>query len=131
MDSIFRAAPARIHQSDVIVMQRTTVDDIEHIRAIWPPFEQTVRLRGRKMYAMIDTELHTYTVCTPVLEDDRPDELSLQLGTLPEAGTCAAALSATRPRSTIGSVRGWRSWKQSRLVILSPTRGVLSPARSG
>jgi hypothetical protein len=35
------------------------------------------------MYAMIDTDLHTYTVCTPVREGDRADELSLQLGTLP------------------------------------------------
>ena len=83
MDSVFAAAPSRIHQGDVIVMQRTTVDDMEHIRAIWPPFEETVGLRGRKMYAMIDTDLHTYTVCTPVREDDRPDELSLLLGTLP------------------------------------------------
>jgi len=64
-------------------MQQTTVDELEHIRAIWPAFEQTVGLRGRRMYAMIDTDLHTYTVCTPVREVDRPDELSLQIGTLP------------------------------------------------
>jgi len=78
-------------------MQLTTVDDLEHIRAIWPPFEQTVGLRGRKMYAMIDTNLNTYTVCTPVRDDDRPELLGLQPGTLPGGWYLRARLIGDPP----------------------------------
>ena len=64
-------------------MQRSTVDDLTHIQAIWPSFEQLVGLRGRKMYALIDEHLGTYTVCTPLRDGDQPGDLGLQLGTLP------------------------------------------------
>lgn len=77
--SVFLAQPDRIQRRDVTVMQQTTVDEMTHIQAIWPPFEQLVGLRGRKMYAQINTHLNTYTVCTPLRDDDR---LGLQLGTL-------------------------------------------------
>ena len=63
-------------------MQRSTVDDLTHIQQLWPWFEQLVGLRGRKMYAQINEHQNTYTVCTPVKEDDRPDRLGLQVGTL-------------------------------------------------
>lgn len=63
-------------------MQQATLDDSTHIQQLWPPFEQLVGLRGRKMYAQINEQQNTYTVCTPVKEDDSPDRLGLQLGTL-------------------------------------------------
>jgi hypothetical protein len=117
MDSVFGVPPARIHQSDVTVMEQTTVDDIEHIRAIWPPFERTVGLRGRKMYAMIDTDLHTYMVCTPVRDDDRADELSLQLGTLPGGWYLRGRLIGDPPEVYDRIGVGMGSWKQPRLAI--------------
>ena len=64
-------------------MERSTVDDLAHIQEIWPPFEHLVGLRGRKMYARADLRLNTYTVCTPVREDDNPESLGLEAGTLP------------------------------------------------
>ena len=64
-------------------MQQTTVDDLAHIQQVWPPFEQLVGLRGRKMFALIDTDANCYTVCTPVKDGDDPGSLGLQVGTLP------------------------------------------------
>ena len=34
------------------------------------------------MYARADLTLNTYTVCTPILQDDDPDSLGLDRGTL-------------------------------------------------
>jgi hypothetical protein len=81
--SVFLAPPDRVQRLDVTVMQRSTVDDLTHIQQLWPSFERLVGLRGRKMYAQADERRNTYTVCTPVKEDDLPDQLGLQLGTLP------------------------------------------------
>jgi hypothetical protein len=64
-------------------MLRSTVDDLIHIQAIWPSFEQLVGVRGRKMYALVDERIGTYSVCTPLRDNDQPDDLGLELGTLP------------------------------------------------
>jgi hypothetical protein len=81
--SVFVSLPDRMHRDgDVTVMQQTTVDDLAHIQQVWPPFEQLVGLRGRKMFALIDTDANSYTVCTPVKEGDDPDGLGLLVGTL-------------------------------------------------
>ena len=64
-------------------MARTTVDDLLHIQAAWPEFETLVGLRGRTMFAQVDPRQGTDTVCTPVRGDDDPDQLGLEVGTLP------------------------------------------------
>jgi hypothetical protein len=82
--SVFVSLPDRMHRDgDVTVMQQTTVDDLAHIQQVWPPFEELVCLRGRKMFALVDTDANSYTVCTPVKDGDDPDSLGLQVGTLP------------------------------------------------
>jgi hypothetical protein len=83
MTSVFVAPPTHVQRDDVVVMQQVTVDDLPHIQQLWPAFERLVGLRGRKMFAQVDTRRNTYTVCTPVRDDDDPDRLGLQLGTLP------------------------------------------------
>lgn len=80
--SVLVSPPDRIKRGDVTVMQQTTADDLAHIQKAWPDFEQLVGLRGRKMYALIDTAQDSYTVCTPVRDGDDPDALGLQVGTL-------------------------------------------------
>jgi hypothetical protein len=67
-------------------MERSTIDDLAHIQAIWPLFEHLVGLRGRKMYARADEQLNTYTVCTPIKPGDDPEALGLHTGTL-QGGT--------------------------------------------
>jgi len=81
--SLLAGAPGIVDRNEVLVMQRATVDDIEHIRTLWPWFEGRVGLRGRKMYARVDPTRGTYTVCTPVLTDDDPELLELETGVLP------------------------------------------------
>ncbi|MGP4049890.1 hypothetical protein [Streptomyces sp. 2A115] len=63
-------------------MQRTTADELAGIQRLWPSFEQLVGVRGRKIYARIDEQRNTYTVCTPIKENDSPDSLGLSVGTL-------------------------------------------------
>ena len=63
-------------------MARTTVDDLHHIQALWPVFEQLVGLRGRKMFASVDTAAGTYTTCTPVRDGDDPQALGLDRAAL-------------------------------------------------
>lgn len=80
--SVFVGTPDRISRSDVSVMQQSTIDDLPHIQALWPTFEELVGLRGRKMYALIDTAQKTYTVCTPIREGDDPEHFGLAAGVL-------------------------------------------------
>jgi hypothetical protein len=81
--SVFSVPPDCMERPDVTVMQQATVDELSQIQQLWPAFEKLVGLRGRKMYAQVDERQNTYTVCTPVKEDDHPDRLGLELGTLP------------------------------------------------
>ncbi len=80
--SVFRSQPDCIERNDVTVLQQTTLDDLPHIEALWPSFEQLVGLKGRKMYARADLGLGTYTVCTPLREGDHPEQLGVEVGTL-------------------------------------------------
>jgi hypothetical protein len=82
-DSVLSTKPDRIQRVDVTVMQQTTVDDLAHIQAAWPSFERLVGMRGRKMYAYVYERANTYTVCTPIRDDDPVDHYGLQRGTLP------------------------------------------------
>jgi hypothetical protein len=80
--TVFHQEPDRIERNDVMVMEQTTVDDLPHIQALRPSFEQRVGLRGRKMFGRADLRLNTYTACTPVRDDDDPEVLGIQVGTL-------------------------------------------------
>jgi len=77
--SVLSAQPDRIQRQDVSVMEHSTADELAHIQQAWPWFEQLVGLRGRKMFARIDESAGTYTVCTPVKNDDHPQRLGLTL----------------------------------------------------
>jgi hypothetical protein len=81
--SLLAGVPGVIHRDEVVVMEGATLDDPDHIRALWAWFEITVGLRGRKMYARVDPVQGTYTSCTPVRGDDDPEALGLVTGALP------------------------------------------------
>ncbi|MFE0026176.1 GyrI-like domain-containing protein [Amycolatopsis sp. NPDC059021] len=81
--SVLHSPPARIHRQDVTVLEQTTADELPRIQELWPSFERLVGLRGRKTYARIDERAGTYTVCTPVKPEDRPDSFGLRTGVLP------------------------------------------------
>ena len=133
--TVFDSLPDRIHRVDVTVMSQTTADDLPHIQKVWPAFEQIVGLRGRKMYALIDTATSSYTVCTPVRDGDDPDHLGLQVETMPAARTYAGGLSVSPLRSTSTSPSAWQSWRRRRewipLVRLSSSTAVTTRSSSG
>jgi hypothetical protein len=81
--SVLHAPPTRIRRQGVAVLEQTTADELPRIQAAWHSFERLVGLRGRKMFARVDEDAGTYTVCTPINEGDNPDALGLQVGTLP------------------------------------------------
>jgi hypothetical protein len=93
---LFDSRPARIQKANVPVMLERTRDDLPAIQQLWPRFEDLVGLRGRKMYAMVDTQAGTYAACTPVRDGDDPGRLGLQTGTLP-GGWYLRALIAGEP----------------------------------
>jgi hypothetical protein len=74
-----------------------TRDELPAIQRLWPRFEELVGLRGRKMYAMVDTQAGTYAACTPVREDDDPDRLGLETGTLPGGWYLRALIAGDPP----------------------------------
>lgn len=69
-----------ITRDDVPVLEHTVADDLSEMSEAWPWFENLVGLRGRKMFARIDENAGTYTVCTPVKCGDAFD---LTVGVLP------------------------------------------------
>jgi hypothetical protein len=80
--SVLHAPPTRIHRPDVTVMEQATADELPEIQKLWPSFERLVGLRGRKMYGRADVKANTYTACTPVKDDDRPEDFGLRTGVL-------------------------------------------------
>jgi hypothetical protein len=95
--SIFDAAPSRIQRDDVGVMLRRTKDEIADIQRLWPVFEELVGVRGRHMYAMVDTTLDSYASCTPIRPDDDPAALGLATGTLPGGEYLRGRLTGPAP----------------------------------
>jgi hypothetical protein len=53
--SPFDSRPGRTLKADVPVMLERTRDELPAIQQLWPRFEDLVGLRGRRMYAMVDT----------------------------------------------------------------------------
>jgi hypothetical protein len=78
-------------------MLEQTRDELPAIQQLWPWFEDLVGLRGRKMYAMVDTQAGTYAACTPVRDDDDPARLGLQTGTLPGGWYLRAMITGDPP----------------------------------
>ena len=73
---------ARIDREAQVVMHATCEDVLPQRQELWPRFERLVGLRGRKM-AVADLVAGTYSTCTPVRSGDDPEQLGLNLGSLP------------------------------------------------
>lgn len=80
---MFDSRPARTLKSSVLVMLERTRDELPAIQQLWPRFEALVGLRGRRMYAMVDTGAGTYAACTPVKQGDDPGQFGLRTAELP------------------------------------------------
>ena len=56
---MFDSQPARALKAGVTAMLERTRDELPAIQQLWPRFEGLVGLRGRRMYAMVDTQART------------------------------------------------------------------------
>jgi len=97
-DPILDSAPARTLKADVTVMLERTRDELPAIQDLWPRFETLVGVRGRRMYAMVDTAAGTYAACTPIRADDDPAALGLEAGVLPGGWYLRARIVGEPPR---------------------------------
>ncbi len=76
--------PVLVERDDMAVMFRRVADDQSGITRGWAELEAAIgSLRGRKFYGAFGAPSGEYRVCVQLLEDDRPDQLGLDVGTLP------------------------------------------------
>ena len=96
-DAVFDSQPTRTLKTGMSVMLERTRDELPAIQALWPRFERLVGLRGRRMYAMVDTRAETYAACTPVKDDDDPARLGLDTSDLPGGWYLRARITGDPP----------------------------------
>jgi hypothetical protein len=94
---LFDSPPARTLKAGVTVMLERTRDELPAIQQLWPRFENLVGLRGRRMYAMVDTRAGTYAACTPVREGDDPARFGLDTAQLPGGWYLRARITGNPP----------------------------------
>lgn len=76
--------PRLVTRDDVAVLFIRVGAEVEEIRKGWVELEQKVgSLRGRHFYGAMYPESGEYRVCVGQREGDYPDELRLELGSLP------------------------------------------------
>jgi hypothetical protein len=76
--------PTIVEREDTAVMLKRAPDEQEAITRVWAELEERVgSLRGRRFYGVLDTETHEYLACVRLQNDDDPEALGLETGTLP------------------------------------------------
>ncbi len=73
-----------VERDDVAVLCLRVDDELPEIQRAWPELERRVgSLRGRRFYGAADADEGWYRACVAMREGDDPDELGLELWTLP------------------------------------------------
>jgi hypothetical protein len=73
-----------VERDDVRVMFKRVADEQKAIEGAFRTVEDAVgSLRGRKFYGVFDDDAHEYRACVEIRDDDDPDALGLEVGTLP------------------------------------------------
>lgn len=73
-----------VDRRDVRVMFKRAADEQKAIEGAFRTVEDAVgSLRGRKFYGVFDADAHEYRACVELREDDDPDALGLEVGSLP------------------------------------------------
>ena len=76
--------PTLVEREDVAVLCKTAADELTAIRDCWVELEQRVgSLRGRHFYGVADPPAGWYRACVQMREGDLPEELGLELWSLP------------------------------------------------
>ncbi len=73
-----------VERDDVAVIFKRVADDQAGITRGWAELEAAIgSLRGRKFYGAMYAPTREYRVCVQMHQDDRPDGMGLEVGTLP------------------------------------------------
>lgn len=92
------AATVRVEREDVRVMfMRASDDSSAAIQQAWAEFEGAVGLKGRKFFGVFYDVSNEYHVCTQLQEDDDPEALGFEVGTLPGDRYLRARLQGEPP----------------------------------
>lgn len=87
-----------VEREDVAVLCLRVGDAIADIQRAWPELERRVgSLRGRRFSGAADADEGWYRACVAMREGDDPDELGLELWTLPGGRYLRARLRGEPP----------------------------------
>src|ERR1700694_364147 len=86
-----------IDRDETQVMFFRSADDPAEFGPLWERLEALVGLRGRKFFAAFYPSIEEYRVCVQIREDDDPDALGLESGTLPGGRYLRARLRGQPP----------------------------------
>jgi hypothetical protein len=75
------AAP--VDREDVAVMFIRLRDDVAEMGPAWQRLEEVVGTRGRKFFGAFYPSTKEYRVCVQMKDEDEPNALGLETGTLP------------------------------------------------
>lgn len=88
----------RVEREDVqVLFLRAREDTGPAIQQAWAEFEVAVGLKGRKFFGTFDPKTHEYRVCTALKEDDDPQTLGFEVGSLPGGTYLRARLTGEPP----------------------------------
>jgi hypothetical protein len=92
------SAPVTVVREDVRVMFiRAWEDTPSAVERTWAEFEAAVGLRGRKFFGAFDAQTREYRVCAQLEEDDDPERLGFEVGTLPGGSYLRVRLQGEPP----------------------------------
>lgn len=86
-----------VERDEVAVMFIRTADDVALFGPAWARLEELVGTRGRKFYGAFYPREKEYRVCVVLREDDDPQALGLETGTLPSGRYLRARLHGEPP----------------------------------
>jgi integron-associated effector binding protein len=90
-------AAAPVEREESAVMFLRVADELPEMQRAWPRLEQLVGMKGRKFYGAFHPSTHEYWVCTEVKDEDEPEALGLETGTLPGGRYLRARLRGEPP----------------------------------
>jgi hypothetical protein len=90
-------AATPVERDEVDVMFIRIRDNVAEMREAWERLEGLVGTRGRKFFGAFYPPTKEYRVCVQVKDDDDPDALGLETGTLPGGGYLRARLRGEPP----------------------------------
>jgi hypothetical protein len=87
-----------VERANTAVMFTRGADEQQAITRAWSELEDRVgSLRGRKFYGVFDAKNDEYRACVQLREDDDPDALGLETGTIPRGRYARVRLEGEPP----------------------------------